>query len=192
MRTMPFNLGILLLLMFIFASCGSSENPQSRKMPEKESTMTWSDVERYAREGSPKPDRRVEKTPEQWRAQLTKEQYAVTRMKGTERPYTGEYCESHEPGIYACVCCRTELFDSRVKFESGTGWPSFTEPIKVNVISYHEDESYGMSRIEVLCNVCDAHLGHVFPDGPGKGGLRFCINSASLVQVDSVGNAITH
>jgi len=147
--------------------------------------MTWNDVLLFARGGSPPPDRRVVKTEDDWRRLLTPEQFAITRRKGTERPFTGEYCESHEPGLYACICCRTVLFDSRVKFESGTGWPSFTEPAAHNVIRYEEDSSYGMIRVEVLCSTCDAHLGHVFPDGPGDGGLRYCINSASLVRVDN-------
>ena len=142
--------------------------------------LTWKDVMRLARDGSPAPDRRVEKSDDEWREQLTSEQFRITRTKGTERSFTGEYCERHDPGRYACVCCDTPLFDSRTKFESGTGWPSFTEPVAHNVVAYELDDSFGMHRVETLCNVCDAHLGHVFPDGPGPTGLRFCINSASL------------
>ncbi len=145
--------------------------------------MTWRDVENFARHGSPAPDLRVTKSDAEWKEILTHDQYAITRAKGTERPFSGEYCSSHEPGVYACVCCGTVLFDSREKFESGTGWPSFTEPAAANVITYREDSSHGMERIEVTCSVCDAHLGHVFPDGPGDGGLRYCINSASLVRL---------
>lgn len=130
------------------------------------------------------PDKRVEKTEAEWKALLTPEQFRVTRKHGTEPAWSGEYCEAHEPGIYACVCCGTELFDSTTKFESGTGWPSFTVPVTDNVIQYRKDTSWGMTRIEVLCNVCDAHLGHVFPDGPRPTGLRYCINSASLKKVD--------
>jgi len=152
---------------------------------EKKIAMNWKEVLKYARNGSPAPDRRVEKSAAEWKELLTPEQYAIARGKGTERAYTGEYCSSHEPGVYACVCCKTVLFDSRQKFESGTGWPSFTTPAAPNVISYVEDDSYGMERIEVLCSVCDAHLGHVFPDGPGETGLRYCINSASLIRVKS-------
>ena len=125
--------------------------------------MTWKDVIYYANHGSPAPPRRVEKTDAEWKAQLTPEQYRITREAGTERAYTGEYCSAHEPGLYKCVCCGTPLFDSSIKFESHSGWPSFTQPIKDNVIKYKNDRSFGMDRVEVMCNVCDAHLGHVFP-----------------------------
>lgn len=145
--------------------------------------MNWNDVINLAKHNL-EPDKKVVKSKEEWKAQLTPEQFRVTREHGTEAAWTGEYCERHEPGVYACVCCGTELFDSTTKFESGTGWPSFTEPVKQNVIAYHKDTSWGMTRIEVLCNVCEAHLGHVFPDGPAPSGLRFCINSASLKKVD--------
>lgn len=142
--------------------------------------MTWNDVINYATKGNPAPDRRVEKSEEEWMKELMPEEFRITRKKGTERAFTGEYCEAHAPGRYACRCCATPLFDSGQKFESGTGWPSFTEPVKDNVIQYEKDDSFGMTRIEVMCNVCDAHLGHVFPDGPKPSGLRFCINSASV------------
>jgi peptide methionine sulfoxide reductase msrA/msrB len=146
--------------------------------------LTWKEVLQFSAKGNPKPTHRVEKTNEEWKKQLTVEQFQITRLKGTERAFTGEYCEAHEPGLYGCLCCGTPLFDSRVKFESGTGWPSFTQPVEENAIAYHSDKSYGMVRVEVLCNVCDAHLGHVFPDGPAPSGLRYCINSASLVLKD--------
>ncbi len=142
--------------------------------------MNWKDVIRFATEGSPSPEKRLEKTAAEWKAQLTAEQFYVTRQKGTERAYTGALCEAHEPGKYACICCGTLLFDSELKFESGSGWPSFTEPATANAIKYEKDVSHGMVRVEVMCNTCDAHLGHVFPDGPAPSGLRFCINSASL------------
>ena len=146
--------------------------------------MNWNDVLHYT-QNRLKPDREVTKTDAEWKAQLTPEQFRVTRQHGTERPFSGEYCESHVPGMYACVCCGTELFDSTLKFNSGTGWPSFTKPVKENVIEYRLDTSYGMHRVEVLCNVCKAHLGHVFPDGPRPSGLRFCINSLSLHRIES-------
>ena len=142
--------------------------------------LKWIDVIRFSNKGNPTPPKRVEKSNEEWKKLLTAEQFQVTRLKGTERPFTGEYCEAHEPGRYACICCGTPLFDSRLKFESGTGWPSFTQPVEENVVAYHKDSGYGMVRVEVLCNVCDSHLGHIFPDGPEPSGLRYCINSASL------------
>ena len=146
--------------------------------------MKWSDVLHYAQKENLQPDKHVVKTDEEWKKILTPEQFQVTRKKGTERAFTGEYCEAHDPGLYACRCCNTPLFDSTVKFESGTGWPSFTQPVKDNVIKYEGDNSYGMYRVEVMCNVCDGHLGHVFPDGPPPTGLRFCINSASIKLAD--------
>ncbi len=145
--------------------------------------MKWLDVLQYAKNGNLTPPQRVEKSEEEWKALLTEDEYEVTRMKGTERAFTGEYCEAHEPGLYACRCCGTTLFDSRTKFDSRTGWPSFNTSVEPNVIKYTRDNSYGMTRIEVECNVCDGHLGHVFPDGPPPTGLRFCINSVSLKLV---------
>lgn len=146
--------------------------------------MNWNDVLTYANHGNPAPDRRVEKTEAEWRDQLSPETFHITRLKGTEARYSGEHCSLFEPGIYSCSCCETPLFDSTEKFESGTGWPSFTQPIQDNAIQYEKDSSFGMIRVEVMCNVCDAHLGHVFPDGPAPSGLRFCINSLSLTKND--------
>lgn len=145
--------------------------------------IDWQKIHKKTVNGNPDPPRRVAKSEAEWREVLTDEQFRVTREKGTEQPHSGQYCESHKPGRYACVCCGTELFDSTEKFESGSGWPSFTEPVQDNAIRYEVDKSLGMNRIEVLCNVCDAHLGHVFPDGPEPTGLRYCINSASLQLV---------
>jgi len=145
--------------------------------------LQWSDVLRFARHGNPEPDRKVVKTESEWQAQLTPNQFIVTRQQGTERPFSSEMCSLFEPGLYACVCCDTLLFDANEKFESGTGWPSFTQPVKENAIAYHADHSHGMIRVETVCNTCDAHLGHVFPDGPAPSGLRYCMNAVALKKV---------
>lgn len=142
--------------------------------------MNWNQVLSYIKNGVPAPSRRVDKTEAEWAEILTEEEFRITRRKGTERAFTGEYCEAHQPGKYACKCCDELLFDSKLKFESHSGWPSFTEPVADNVINYEADFTHGMQRVEVLCNVCDCHLGHVFPDGPEPSGLRYCINSASI------------
>jgi peptide-methionine (R)-S-oxide reductase len=147
--------------------------------------MNWNDVLDYIKHKR-LPDREVHRTEAEWKAMLTPEQFRITRQHGTERSFSGEFCEAHTAGVYTCVCCGTELFDSTEKFSSGTGWPSFTEPVKDNVIEYRMDTSYGQRQVEVLCNVCKAHLGHVFPDGPYPSGLRFCINSVSLIKRQAI------
>jgi len=123
---------------------------------------------------------KLKKTSEEWRAQLTPEQYHVTREAGTERAFTGKYWKTKEAGIYQCVGCGQPLFDSSAKFESGTGWPSFWQPAAPGAVEEHTDNSHGMARVEARCSRCGAHLGHVFPDGPAPTGRRYCMNSASL------------
>jgi len=148
-------------------------------------TLRWNDVLALSRGGNVEPPRRVEKSDGEWRSVLSDEQYDVARRKGTERAFSSEMCSLFEPGRYHCVCCDTPLFDATDKFESGTGWPSFTAPLTSDVVAYHLDTSYGMQRVETTCNVCDAHLGHVFPDGQQPSGLRYCINAVSLRKAAS-------
>lgn len=142
--------------------------------------LNWNDVIRFANRGTPAPDRRVEKTEEEWREILSPEVFRITRKKGTEPANTGALCHAYDAGKYNCICCDTPLFDSTIKFSSGSGWPSFTQPIKENALKYIKDTSFGMVRVEIVCNTCDAHQGHVFPDGPEPSGLRYCVNSASM------------
>ncbi len=123
---------------------------------------------------------KIQKTDAEWREQLTPEEYQVTRQKGTERAFSGEYDSTKTPGTYLCRCCGAPLFGSDTKFDSGSGWPSFTAPLESGAVEEHEDGSLGMVRTEVTCSKCDAHLGHVFPDGPNPTGLRYCMNSCSL------------
>lgn len=148
--------------------------------------LTWPDVLELASAGSPEPDRVVEKSDKEWQALLTPEQYRVMRQHGTEQPFESHSCGKEEEGSYACAACGSLLFEANERFESGTGWPSFSQPLKENAVAYSVDNSHGMSRVETVCNSCGGHLGHVFPDGPGPGGLRFCLNGVALRKVDTV------
>ncbi len=148
--------------------------------------LRWIDVLRRANNGNLEPDQRVEKTLTEWKKILSPEEFRITRQKGTERAYSSDMCDLLEVGKYACVCCDTLLFDSEEKFQSRTGWPSFTQPIKDNLIAYHKDKGFGMYRIGTVCSTCDAHLGHVFQDGPLPSGLRYCINALSLRKREAI------
>ena len=146
-------------------------------------TLDWRLISEFASKGNPPASRRVQKSNAEWREQLSSEQFRVTRQHGTERPFSSESCSLFEPGLYGCVCCANPLFDAQQKFDSGTGWPSFTQPIAENAIAYISDDTHGMLRIETICNVCNAHLGHVFPDGPAPSGLRYCMNAVALQKL---------
>jgi peptide-methionine (R)-S-oxide reductase len=145
--------------------------------------LKWPDILNLAKNGNPAPARKVVKTDAEWRKQLSPEEYQVTRRAGTQSPFSSDMCSLFEPGIYGCLCCDTILFDASEKFESGTGWPSFTQPLAPDVIAYHFDGPAFLKRVESICNTCDAHLGHVFPDGPEPSGLRYCMNAVALKKL---------
>lgn len=147
--------------------------------------LNWNDIIKFTNHGNPVPPRRVEKTDLEWKELLSPDAYFIARGKGTEPAHSSDMCGLFEPGRYACICCATPLFDSAEKFHSSSGWPSFTQPIAVENVAYTKDSSYGMVRVEVTCNVCDAHLGHVFPDGPAPSGLRYCMNALALEKVEA-------
>lgn len=145
--------------------------------------LTWIDIIKMANQGTPPPAQKIQKSEAEWKYILPADVFHITRKKGTEKAFSSDVCTQFSPGIYACACCGQEIFDSNQKFDSGTGWPSFTQPIHPHAIAYHKDCSYGMYRIETTCNVCDAHLGHVFQDGPPPGGLRYCMNALALQKI---------
>lgn len=146
-------------------------------------TLTWRGVLQLTRDGNPAPPRRLDLSDAQWKQRLSPERYRILRQKGTERAHSSSMCTLFESGRYACAGCGTELFDATTKFDSKSGWPSFTQAVTPGVVAYHGDSSHGMKRVETTCNVCDSHLGHVFPDGPAPSGLRYCINALSLEKL---------
>lgn len=175
-----------LSLLFVFGAmlCHGAESAPVKPAPTSGIKAGQVQVRLLDKNGKPtelQTMNKVTKTDEQWRAQLTKEQYEIARGKGTERAFCGAFYDHKKPGIYTCVCCDLPLFASNAKFDSGTGWPSFFQPVAKENVTTHTDVSHGMRRTEILCARCDGHLGHVFDDGPKPTGLRYCLNSASLV-----------
>jgi len=163
--------GLWMMALLCYSACSQTKTPTS--------TLNKNNTSENL------PFEKIEKTEAAWKAQLDDQTYYVTREKGTERAFTGAFWDHKSTGIYTCVCCDLPLFDSATKFKSGTGWPSYYQPISEVNVKEEVDNTFGMQRVEVLCNRCDAHLGHIFPDGPKPTGLRYCINSVSLKFVET-------
>lgn len=173
-------LASIVLLVFVFAACSHSQNSVSQNKEESKTTTNTATAQNAKVDLSDVSLEKVEKSEEEWKSELTDLEYDVLRKQGTERAFTGDLWDNKKAGIYTCGGCQLPLFSSVTKFKSGTGWPSFYEPIKKEFVGEVTDNSYGMRRVEVVCARCDGHLGHVFDDGPQPTGLRYCINSVSL------------